>query len=644
MCGIIGIWSGDSDLSNAVENACYTLHHRGPDNYGVWRDVSAGVVFGHTRLSILDLSPAGHQPMVSACGRYVMVFNGEIYNHNALRSMLDLQCWRGHSDTETLLACFAVRGVEKTLKAIVGMFALALWDKEDRKLILARDRLGEKPLYYGYMGGAFAFASELKALRRLPGFSAEIDRDTLALYMRHNVVPTPYCIYKGLAKLPAGTWIELCGAAFKRRQMPEPQVYWSAISVAMAGVKSPHVFDSDEQAIDSLEAFLRQAVAGQMIADVPIGAFLSGGIDSSTVVALMQVQSAQAVKTFSIGFREGDYDEAQQAKAIAKHLGTEHAELYVSPEDALAVIPNLPSIYDEPFADSSQIPTYLMATLAKKYVTVALSGDGGDELFGGYDRYFLADMLWRVFSPVPTGLRRLAKVAIQTVPLKMYNSLSSIFSPYVRHKNNLLLGDKLHKGAELLDSRDGPELYRRLVDHWVPEAVVLGGVAPMTVLDHSWPMLPSPTEQMMALDAATYLPDDILVKVDRAVMAVSLETRVPLLDHRVYEFAWHLPLQYKVRDDVGKWILRQVLYKYVPKKLVDRPKSGFGIPIDSWLRGPLRDWVEALIDEARLQQEGFFNPAPIRQKWAEHLAGKRNWAYHLWDVLMFQAWKEYNNG
>jgi asparagine synthase (glutamine-hydrolysing) len=643
MCGIVGIWSATAATATTLNESVRRLAHRGPDDSGTWFDEAAGLGLGFVRLSIQDLSPAGHQPMHAASGRYVITFNGEIYNHLALREQLGehAPAWRGHSDTETLLACFSAWGVVKTLKATVGMFAIALWDRQEKKLTLARDRMGEKPLYYGFVGGAFVFASELKALTGLPGFTADIDRGALALLMRHNYIPAPHSIYQGLAKLSPGMWLEVSADAAHSGSLPAPQAYWSAVEAAFAGVANPLSFASDAQAVDALEAELSRAVTGQMMADVPLGAFLSGGVDSSTIVALMQAQSSRPVKTFSIGFREDGYDEAVFAGSVARHLGTEHTELYVSPEDALGVIPRLPTLYDEPFSDSSQIPTFLVAQMARQRVTVSLSGDGGDELFGGYTRYFLAARLWHKIDSMPHALRSLAARLVLALPPHAWDKVYALAAPFIPNNRRWPApGDKLHKGAALLNCEDGSALYRGLVSHWDPADIVLGANEPVTQLTGGLPALPSFTEQMMLLDAISYLPDDILVKVDRAAMAVSLETRVPLIDHRVFEFAWRLPMHYKVRGGTGKWLLRQVLYKHVPRELIDRPKMGFGVPIDSWLRGPLRGWAESLLDESRLRQEGYFNPTPIRQKWLEHQTGARNWRYHLWDVLMFQAWLE----
>jgi len=620
-----------------------SISHRGPDSDGYWVDSNSGIGLVHRRLSIVDLSPAGAQPMTSGSGRYVLAFNGEIYNHSGLRKTLALSgaasSWRGHSDTETLLACFEEWGLEETLQRAIGMFAFAVWDREQRMLTLARDRMGEKPLYYGWQGhgrqAAFLFGSELIALRRHPSFRAEINRDSLALYMRHNCIGGAHTIYSGIQKLPPGHWLTVSAAA------PEPKLHewWSAAAVAAKGMTQPFA-GTPEMAADALEVLLHDAVGQQMMADVPLGAFLSGGVDSSTVVALMQAQSSTPVRTFSIGFHEEGYNEAEHAKAVAKHLGTDHTELYVTPEQAMAVIPKLPTLYSEPFADSSQIPTYLVSQLARQHVTVSLSGDAGDELFCGYTRYQMTAGLWGKVSSLPRPLRQLAASAITAVPPVAWDKLGAVL-PFSR------VGDKLHKGAALLGSRSLADLYRSMASHWRdPTSVVLGATELATVLSAAAPALQGlgDVERMMALDMLSYLPDDILAKVDRAAMGVSLETRVPFLDHRVVEFAWSLPLAYKLRDGVTKWPLRQVLYRHVPRELIERPKMGFGVPIDHWLRGPLREWAETLLAEPRLRSEGFFDPAPIRQKWVEHLSGKRNWQYHLWDVLMFQAWLEASHG
>lgn len=626
--------------------------HRGPDDSGVWVDVEAGIALAHRRLSILDLSPAGHQPMVSVLGRYVIVFNGEIYNYLELRRELDdsphhgllqgeggVPHWRGHSDTETLLACFEAWGIEATLKKSVGMFAIALWDRAERVLTLARDRMGEKPLYYGWQGETFLFGSELKALRAHPAFQGKIDRDSLALMLRHNYIPAPYSIYQGIRKLPPGTYLKL----LMGKREGEPVPYWSLREVAERGQAQPFV-GSETEAVTALEAHLLESIGLQMIADVPLGAFLSGGVDSSTVVALMQAQSIRPVKTFTIGFHEEGYNEAQHAKVVARHLDTEHTELYVTPDEAMNVIPHLPALYDEPFSDSSQIPTFLLSQLAKQHVTVSLSGDAGDELFGGYGRYFLARSIWRKVGWIPYVWRKGLARGIRLLSPEAWNAIGQPFA-------NFLLGglrprpfgDRTHKLAEIIADGSREKIYRGLVSIWKrPADVVIGGTEPPTALTDrsSWPAIHDFEQRMMYLDTMSYLPDDILVKVDRAAMGVSLETRVPFLDHRVVEFAWGLPLSMKIRGGQGKWILRQVLYKYVPEELIERPKMGFGVPIDSWLRGPLKEWAEALLDESRLKREGYFNPAPIRQKWVEHLSGQRNWQYYLWDVLMFQAWLE----
>jgi len=630
-----------SRMAEAISRMAEAISHRGPDDVGYWTDGSQRLGFGHRRLAVVDLSPAGHQPMVSRNRRYVVVFNGEIYNHMDCRAALSVPNWRGHSDTETLLAGFESWGVEGTLERCIGMFAFALWDTHSQTLTLGRDRLGEKPLYYGWQGhganAVFLFGSELKALKAHPTFDAGIDRNALCLFMRHSYIPSPYSIYDGIAKLEAGCLLTVS----LTDRAPKVVRYWSAASVATKGVIAPFA-GSAEQGVDALESLLKSAVQQQMMADVPLGAFLSGGIDSSTVVALMQAQSSRPVKTFTIGFNEEGYNEAVHAKAVAKHLGTEHTELYVSPQQALDVIPRLPTLYCEPFSDSSQISTFLVAQLARQQVTVSLSGDAGDELFCGYNRYLMANKLWQKLSVLPTGSRRLAARGLTTYSPSRWNALlgpvQGLLPSTLRQAN---LGDKLHKAAGVLASGSVDALYLGLVSHWDdPANVVIGGTEPPTLLTGNAPVLDGldDIQRMMALDMLTYLPDDILVKVDRAGMGVSLEGRVPFLDHRVVEFAWSLPQSMKLRNGVGKWVLRQVLYRHVPKDLIERPKMGFGVPIGDWLRGPLRDWAEDLLDEARLKREGYFLPAPIRQKWAEHLSGARNWQYHLWDVLMFQSW------
>jgi asparagine synthase (glutamine-hydrolysing) len=645
MCGIAGYFRGDGErgidgeVSDTLERMAGTIVSRGPDDAGLWHgDPEIGLA--HRRLSILDLSPAGHQPMTSVSGRYVIVFNGEIYNHFEMRGELTNTNWRGHSDTETLLAAFEEWGIAPTLKKSIGMFAIALWDREERQLTLARDRLGEKPLYYGWQGNGeravFLFGSELKALKAHPSFVAEIDRDAMCLLMRHSYIPAPHSIYRGIHKLKPGASLVVSLA----RREPAIQSYWSLADVAVTGSRNGFL-GSPNEAVDELDFLLRSAVRRQMFADVPLGAFLSGGIDSSAIVALMQAQSTRPVKTFTIGFNETGYNEAVHAKAVASHLGTDHTEMYVSAQEALDVIPALPRMYCEPFADSSQIPTFLVSRLARQTVTVSLSGDAGDELFAGYNRYVLAQNLWGKLSRLPRSLRVLAAAGIRGVSLGAWNTLFGAVLPFAPKRwRQVKAGDKLHKGAGVLGARTLDELYLGLVTQWEPQDLVIGAREPVTSLRGDPLQLDGldAVQRMMALDALTYLPDDILCKVDRAAMAVSLETRVPFLDPGVVEFAWRIPPTMKLRAGLGKWILRQVLYRYVPKKLIERPKMGFGVPLDSWLRGPLRDWVEALLDEERLRKEGYFRPEPIRKKWAEHLSGKRNWQHHLWDVLMFQAW------
>lgn len=643
MCGIVGIFDRGAvppTPVSVVRDMTAALMHRGPDAGDIWWDTAAGVALGHRRLAILDRSAAGAQPMQSANGRYVGVFNGEIYNHQELRAALPGRVWRGHSDTETVLAAIDCWGIKATLPRLVGMFAIALWDRERHELTLARDRCGEKPLYYGWQSGRLLFASELKAFRAHPEWQPELDRNALALYLRYGYVPVPHSIWRDVRKLLPGSYLTL-GAGHTAAVPPAPTFYWRAEEVA---AQLPRHDLDDAAAVSELDTQLRRAVAGQMIADVPLGAFLSGGVDSSAIVAMMQAQSARPVQTFSIGFNEADYDEAAYAKAVARHLGTEHTELYLSPADALAVIPKLADIYDEPFGDSSQIPTHLVACMARRNVAVCLSGDAGDELFGGYNRYVWGRSIWRRMRSVPRPLRLLAGNVIGTLSPKTWDRLASHLPRRLRQPT---LGDRLHKLAGVMDVVDSDELYRRLISqHRDPASIVIGGAESLVWADVEASTFAASvrgrdfTERMMFQDLVGYLSDDILTKVDRAAMAVSLETRIPMLDHRLIEFAWSLPLHMKIRHGQGKWLLRQVLYRYVPKELIERPKQGFGMPIDSWLRGPLRDWAETLLDESRIRHEGYLRPEPIRQKWREHLSGRRNWQHWLWNVLMFQAWRE----
>lgn len=646
MCGIVGFWNPAgqpaSQLKELVLRMAQAIEHRGPDDAGAWADEQTGLVLGHRRLAILDLSPAGHQPMASADGRWIIAFNGEIYNHQDLRAKLaaagQAPAWCGHSDTETLLAAFAAWGVQKTLEQSTGMFALALWDRTEGTLLLARDRLGEKPLYYGWQGDSFMFASELKALKPHPNFQHRIDRSALSLLLRHNYVPAPYSIYEGIHKLPPGTWLKLQPG----QRDTEPKPYWSLAEVAQRGVK--HTFEgSENEALDRLEKVLGNAVHGQMMADVPLGALLSGGLDSSLVTALMQSRSSKPVRTFTIGFEEQAYDETAHARAVARHLGTEHTELRLSGQDALDLVPRMARIYDEPFADSSQLPTCLVMQLARQHVTVALSGDGGDEFFGGYNRYIHAPKVWNRFGRLPQPLRQLAGAGLTALPSSTLNRLTA---PLTRWTGIAQAGDKAHKlGRRLRGLHSLDDLYLSLVSEWTDAGpLVIGTQTASHLLSNrpNWPQLDDPVARMMALDAMTYLPDDILVKVDRAAMAVSMETRAPFLDRQVVEFAWSLPMDMKIRNDNGKWLLRQLLDRHVPRGLMERPKMGFGIPLDAWLRGPLREWAEALLNPDRLRREGFLSPAPIRAAWHAHMAGKASYGYRLWSVLMFQAWLETN--
>jgi asparagine synthase (glutamine-hydrolysing) len=620
---------------------CARISHRGPDDLGVWSDPESGLTLGHRRLSIVDLSPQGHQPMISTSGRYVVVFNGEIYNHLELRAGLEPQSWRGHSDTETLLACFERHGIEASLPLLVGMFAIAVWDRHERALTLARDRLGEKPLYFGTLpSGDFVFGSELRALEAHPRFDSEIDRDAIADLLQYSCIGAPRSIYTHVRKLEPGSWMTLPLS----RQVRSGR-YWDLTEIAAAGVQRAAGSTLDDaDAVDELERLLGQSVRGQIMADVPVGAFLSGGVDSSAVVALMTRHSSTRVRTFSIGFSEPGFDEAEFAKAVASHLGTQHTEHYVTEADALAVVEKLPELYDEPFADPSQIPTYLVSQMARRDVTVALSGDAGDELFAGYNRYRLASRTWHSLQRFPLPLRRgaaAAALAISPASWDRLFGLPNALLPARRHIGNA--GDKVHKFAtRVMRAPTQLAMYESLLSHWDEVERVVPGASErrprVEALAGTLRTDSAGVDRMCLADQLGYLADDILVKVDRAAMSVSLETRVPLLDHRIVEFAWGIPLHQKLRGTESKWLLRQVLYRHVPRALIERPKRGFGVPLEHWLRGPLREWAEDLLQESRLRAEGFLDASAVRVRWLEHLSGQRNWQYALWNVLMFQAW------
>lgn len=652
MCGIAGALSPvgvhRQEWTRRLEAMASSIAHRGPDDQGCWVDPRTGVGLAHRRLSILDVSPAGRQPMISATGRFIIVYNGEIYNFRSLREKLsgdglDL-CWKSHSDTEVILMALECWGPERTLQHLDGIFAFGVWDVQERRLLLARDRLGVKPLYYGVSGGTFLFASELKALRAFPGFEASVDRGALALLMRHHYIPAPHSIHLGAKKLLPGRLLRVEPASRDSRGWNlRETTYWSARECHERAWQDPFRGSMDEASLD-LEGLLRRAVTAQMVSDVPLGAFLSGGIDSSVVVALMQEASSRPVKTFSIGFQDPAFDEAPYARAVAGHLGTDHTELYLSAEDGLSVVGALSQVYDEPFSDASQIPTFLLSRLTRKQVTVSLSGDGGDELFCGYSRYLWSASLWKWISHVPWPMRRhLAAAALRGLcegPRRRL--LLALLRGLPDSTQGRSLMRRLERALGLCCARDAQQLYLLLLSSWTdPSQVVLGAEEPRTPYV-KWASVEAPTylDWMTLTDLCVYLPDDILTKLDRASMAVGLEARVPFLDHHVVEFAARLPMSLKTKGKQGKRVLRRILERHLPANLFERPKKGFSVPLAEWLRGPLRNWADELLDPVRLRSEGYFDVGAVRQRWEEHRSGRQDWHSFLWNILSFQAWLE----
>lgn len=637
MCGIAGFVSDriiGPDAATILDRMTNAISHRGPDDSGRWLDTEHGVALGHRRLAIIDLSPAGHQPMASASGRFVLIYNGEIYNHAELRTQLERDDqapnWRGHSDTEVLLACIDAFGIVGALERANGMFAIAVWDRREKVLTLARDRAGEKPLYYGRQGNSIVFASELKALTAHPEFERVIDRGALAAFMRFGYVPAPMSIWQGIHKLPPAHFIEIKAGV---RDLVSPSCYWNLADIAAQGAAAP--FADTPALVDDLDALLRDAVKLRMEADVPLGTFLSGGVDSSVITALMQAQSARPVRTFSIGFDARGYDESGHARAVAEHLGTNHSELRVTAAEAQAVLPKLPLIWDEPFADSSQIPTYLVNALARNEVTVALSGDGGDELFAGYNRHVLGARIWENAARLPGFVRR-GIAATLTKPMTG-NAVSGLAAITGMGRKIGGIAERLPKIGAIIGADTPYDFYARLVSQWHPGVSPVIGAQEMVRLIET-PAFADFRNTMLYLDTCTYLPDDILAKVDRAGMAVSLEGRIPFLDHRLIEFAWRVPMSEKIKNGRGKHILREVLYRYVPTDLIDRPKVGFAVPIGDWLVNELRDWVESLLDPALLRAQGFLDPETVARTWARFREGDKSLVAQLWCILMFQAW------
>jgi len=649
MCGIAGqivknYRSSDFNLISSTTDMINKLNHRGPDDMNVWQDESLGICFGHKRLSIIDLSSKGRQPMCSADGRYVITFNGEIYNYLELKRELEnsnqnilskpIQ-WKGYSDTEVMLEAISRWGVYGATKRFTGMFSFALWDRSEKRLYLVRDRIGEKPLYYGWVDGVLLFGSELKALCAHPKWKGEIDRDSLALFMKFNYIPAPYTIYKQIRKLEPGCITHV--SLMDKHEEFNCKRYWSIDNT----VNQSRLNIDEVTAVNKIESALSKSIERQMIADVPLGAFLSGGIDSSLIVALMQNLSTKPIQTFTVGFHDDSYNEANYAANVARHLGTEHKEFYVTAQDAIDVIPMLPNMYDEPFADSSQIPTYLISKLTRDHVTVSLSGDGADEFFGGYNRYLWGKNIWDRIKIFPLPLRKLIADLIKSPSPQTWDNLFSVLGRFLPNKYlHQSMGNKLHKLSKIVGATSANNVFFELISLWCNDDFVIGSKrisSKETDLLKKYNNLDF-TEFMMCVDMQSYLPDDILTKVDRATMSVGLESRAPYLDHELIELAWSLPLDMKIKNGKSKWLLRKILHKYIPKEMIERPKMGFGVPMDSWLRGPLRDWAEDLLSESKLKSDGYLKTSLVREKWDDHISGKRNWQYHLWGVLMFQAW------
>ena len=646
MCGLAGFIDNNRSRSSESLEAlshkmCSTLINRGPDDFGSWVDEKSGIAMSHRRLAIQDTTLAGHLPMVSKSGRYIIVYNGEIYNYKTLREELKKAGYffRSQSDTEVLLAAIEIWGLSAALDKFVGMFAFALWDKNNHRLYLVRDRLGEKPLYYGIFGNVILFGSELKAFEVHDSFVKSINRDAISLLLRYNYIPAPYSIYDKIYKIKPGTFLEI--KVENHKISTTEYTYWAYKNFVMSEGIDNKIYNYKEAKL-SIKDALTESIRSQMIADVPLGAFLSGGIDSSLIVSIMQSLSPDPIKTYTIGFDHSEYNEANDAKSIANYLGTDHTELYVTASQALNVIPKIPNIFDEPFADSSQIPTYLISKLASSNVTVSLSGDGGDELFGGYNRYYKGYSAWKNFSRMPYPINYIFSEIICSINPEKWNFLYNHFGKYISdEKNYKNIGDKLYKMADIIKINNPQDMYLSLVSFWNnTEQIVLNSSEPMsTPRDYdNWVENLDDRENMMFLDTISYLPDDILTKVDRSSMAVSLESRTPFLNHSLVELSQRIPIELKIKDGKGKWILRNILNDFIPANFIDKPKTGFGIPIAEWLRGPLKEWAEALIDSSRLKHDGYFNAELVTNMWDKHLNKSRNYGHHLWSILMFQAW------